>query len=46
MGGGGGGGCTGFQVTGIWMIEGFFRDCKFRFRDFFGQENFGKYLFW
>ena len=34
---GGGGGYSGFQVTG--MIEGFFGVLNFRFQDFFGYEN-------
>ena len=33
----GGGGYSGFQVTG--MIEGFFWVLNFRFQDFFGYEN-------
>ena len=37
------GGYSGFQVTG--MIEGFSWVLNFRFRDFLGQEIFGKY-FW
>ena len=41
--GGGGGGYSGFQVTG--MIKGFFGVSNFRFWDFFGQENFGKFFF-
>lgn len=36
-------GFSGFQVTG--MVEGYFWVCNFRFRDYFGQENFGKNCF-
>ena len=38
----GGGGYSGFQVTG--MIEGFLGGRIFRFLEFFGLENFGKYF--
>ena len=39
----GGGGYSGFQVTG--MIEGVFWVWNFRFRDFFGYENLAS-IFW
>ena len=40
--GGGGGGCTGFQVTGI--IDRFFLGLKFLILGFFGVGKFGKYF--
>ena len=38
----GGGGCTGFQVTGI--IDRFFLGLKFLILGFFGVGKFGKYF--
>ena len=40
--GGGGEGCTGFQVTGI--IDRFFLGLKFLILGFFGVGKFGKYF--
>ena len=42
-GGGVGGWYSGLQMTG--MIKGFLGVWNFRFWDFFGSENFGKYFF-